>query len=215
MKLSYFTVVILLAAAFAGCSSVGRQPEASPGATGLGGGDKHPLVIITTSMGPIVVRLDAERAPISVRNFLTYVESGFYTGTVFHRVIPGFMIQGGGLEAGSLRRKSTRLPIINEYGNGLRNTRGTIAMARTSELNSATSQFYINLVDNSELDRQKYAVFGEVVIGMETVDRQPWHLQSRACCPIPKPSRYHPPARTWTGSRRRPPASAMEPRTSR
>lgn len=133
-----------------------------------------PRVALETSKGRIVVELDAARAPKTVENFLGYVESGFFDGTIFHRVIPGFMIQGGGFTAG-MDRKDTRAPIQNEASNGLSNARGTIAMARTSDPNSATAQFFINVVDNARnLDPAPgsagYAVFGKVVEGMEVVD---------------------------------------------
>jgi len=133
-----------------------------------------PRVALETSKGRIVLELDAERAPTSVENFLAYVESGFYEGTVFHRVIPGFMIQGGGFTA-ALDKKPTRAPIPNEAENGLANDRGTVAMARTGDPHSATAQFYINTVDNAPLDYPGsdgwgYAVFGKVIEGLETVD---------------------------------------------
>jgi cyclophilin family peptidyl-prolyl cis-trans isomerase len=138
---------------------------------------KRPVVVIETSAGDITVELFPDRAPITVDNFLAYVKSGFYEGTIFHRVIRGFMIQGGGVTA-DLQRKPTRPPIKNEAANGLKNTRGTIAMARTSEVDSATSQFFINTVDNAFLDHKGpdpkdygYAVFGRVIAGMEVVDR--------------------------------------------
>ena len=136
---------------------------------------KNPRVIIDTSLGKITVELNAEKAPISVKNFLQYVDDKHYDGTTFHRVIPDFMIQGGGYEAG-MKEKKTREPIKNEGGNGLRNERGTLAMARTGVPDSATSQFFINVKDNDFLDRAKardgvgYAVFGKVVEGMEVVD---------------------------------------------
>jgi cyclophilin family peptidyl-prolyl cis-trans isomerase len=117
-----------------------------------------------------------ERAPISAKNFLAYVDAGFYNGTVFHRVIPGFMIQGGGFTK-DLQKKATREPIQNEADNGLSNTKGTLSMARTSAPNSATSQFFINVADNSRLDHTGknprgwgYAVFGKVVGGMDVVE---------------------------------------------
>jgi peptidyl-prolyl cis-trans isomerase A (cyclophilin A) len=130
-----------------------------------------PRVTIETNKGNIVVELNAETTPITVRNFLSYVESGFYSGTIFHRVISGFMIQGGGFTA-DLQKKPTRAPIALEAGKGLSNERGTIAMARTSVRDSATSQFFINHRDNAQLDRMGggYAVFGHVVSGMEVVD---------------------------------------------
>ena len=132
-----------------------------------------PAVVLTTSHGDIAVELLAQESPITVENFLAYVDAGFFDGTVFHRVISGFMIQGGGMDA-DLRQKPTRAPIKNEAGNGLKNTRGTLAMARASDVNSATAQFFINLADNAFLDHGTrdfgYAVFGRVTKGMEVVD---------------------------------------------
>jgi peptidyl-prolyl cis-trans isomerase A (cyclophilin A) len=126
------------------------------------------------SLGTIVIALNREKAPLSVENFLQYVRAGHYDGTVFHRVMPNFMIQGGGYTP-ELEEKPTRPPIPNEARNGLRNSRGTVAMARTSDPNSATSQFYINVRDNHSLDfgirGAGYAVFGEVVEGMEIADQ--------------------------------------------
>jgi cyclophilin family peptidyl-prolyl cis-trans isomerase len=143
---------------------------------------KNPVVVIDTSMGAIKVELDAAKAPITVKNYLGYVDDKFYDGTIFHRVIEDFMIQGGGFEAGlkdaksandiKSKQKKTRDPIKNESGNGLSNTRGTIAMARTPALDSATAQFFINTVDNSgKLDRPRYCVFGKVIEGMDVVDK--------------------------------------------
>lgn len=140
-----------------------------------------PRVRIDTSYGAIVVELEPEVAPITVANFLQYVKDGFYTGTIFHRVIQGFMIQGGGLTE-SMAEKPTRPPILNEapqtFQAGLKNTRGTIAMARTENPQSASSQFYINTVDNPPLDHRDlspegygYCVFGHVVSGMDVVDK--------------------------------------------
>ena len=134
-----------------------------------------PKVQLKTSMGDIVVELNEAKAPKTVANFLQYVREKHYDGTVFHRVMDGFMIQGGGMDA-SLKEKPTRAPIPLEAGNGLRNDRGTIAMARTSNPNSATSQFFINVVDNEMLNAPKpdghgYAVFGRVVQGMDVVDK--------------------------------------------
>ena len=133
-----------------------------------------PVVEITTSVGVIKVALDAEKAPLTVDNFLKYVRAGFYDGTVFHRVMPGFMIQGGGMTP-DLKEKPTRPAIRNEAKNGLRNSRGTIAMARLSDPNSATAQFFINVKDNHRLDfgigGAGYAVFGAVVGGMDVVDK--------------------------------------------
>ncbi len=133
-----------------------------------------PMVVMTTSHGDITIALEAEKAPITVENFLQYVDDGFFDGTIFHRVISGFMIQGGGMEP-DMSQKSTRAPIKNEADNGLRNERGTLAMARTQVVDSATAQFFINLVDNSFLNHGSrdfgYAVFGRVVEGMDIVDK--------------------------------------------
>lgn len=136
---------------------------------------KNPVVLMETSMGNIKIQLDPQKAPISVKNFLDYVKSGFYGGTVFHRVIPGFMIQGGGFTA-EMNQKATKAPIKNEGGNGLKNDRGTIAMARTGNPDSATAQFFINVVNNDSLNRPSpdgfgYAVFGKVTEGMNVVDK--------------------------------------------
>lgn len=137
----------------------------------------EPRVKLQTSMGDILLELDAEKAPVTVNNFVEYVKSGHYDGTIFHRVISNFMIQGGGYTE-SYQKKPTRDPIRNEANNGLRNVRGTIAMARTSDPHSATAQFFINVVDNPFLDFRSqttrgwgYAVFGKVVEGMDVVDR--------------------------------------------
>jgi len=139
-------------------------------------GAGKPRVRLETTKGVIVLELEPSKAPITVNNFLDYVRAGFYDGTVFHRVIPGFMIQGGGYTA-SLERKQTGDPIVNEAANGLKNLKGTIAMARTGEVNSATAQFFINLVDNAFLDHRSktdegfgYCVFGRVVEGMQVVE---------------------------------------------
>ena len=132
-------------------------------------------VVIQTSIGDIKVELDSKNAPITTKNFVNYVNSEFYNGLVFHRVIPNFMIQGGGADE-NLNFKSVGDPIKNEATNGLKNTRGTIAMARTSAVDSATSQFFINVVDNDFLNYQSptnygYAVFGHVIEGMDVVDK--------------------------------------------
>ncbi|MBF6648294.1 peptidylprolyl isomerase [Methylobacter sp. BlB1] len=138
--------------------------------------DTQPKVKLTTTLGEIVIQLNSEKAPASSANFLTYVNEGFYNGTIFHRVIPGFMAQGGGFDT-SFNQKATHAPIKNEANNGLPNSRGTIAMARTPDPDSATAQFFINYKDNSFLNYTSptpngwgYAVFGEVVEGMEVVD---------------------------------------------
>ncbi len=133
----------------------------------------RPVVILETSKGVIEIELDEEKAPISTENFLSYVDAGFYDDTIFHRVIPDFMIQGGGMTA-DMKQKETRAPIHNEADNGLKNDRGTLAMARTSDIHSATAQFFINHKDNEFLNHGGrdfgYAVFGRVTGGMEVVD---------------------------------------------
>ncbi len=132
------------------------------------------FVTIETNYGKIVLELNAEKAPISVANFLSYVDEGFYNDTVFHRVIPQFMIQGGGFSS-DLKKKPGHAPIKNEAANGLKNLRGTIAMARTSVVDSATSEFFINHADNVPLNHKVrdygYAVFGKVITGMDVVDK--------------------------------------------
>jgi peptidyl-prolyl cis-trans isomerase B (cyclophilin B) len=137
---------------------------------------KHSMVKLHTNKGTITLELDAEKAPVTVKNFLEYVNSGFYNGTIFHRVINGFMVQGGGFEPG-MKQKATRAPIQNEAANGLKNDAYTIAMARTSDPQSATAQFFINVKDNDFLNYTSattqgygYCVFGKVVEGKEVVD---------------------------------------------
>lgn len=134
------------------------------------------MVVLTTSEGPITVELFDDKAPQTVENFMKYVNEGFYNDTIFHRVIPGFMIQGGGLTAQMVQKSDTHAPIHNEANNGLRNETGTIAMARTSDPHSATAQFFINVADNDFLNYQSpsvqgfgYCVFGKVVDGMDVV----------------------------------------------
>jgi peptidyl-prolyl cis-trans isomerase A (cyclophilin A) len=132
------------------------------------------MVKLETSMGNIVIELNEQAAPVTVKNFLGYVEESFFDGTIFHRVIPGFMIQGGGFTT-EMEQKETREPIINEAANGLKNERGTIAMARTNDPDSATSQFFINHRDNGPLNYVEngnpgYAVFGKIIEGMDVVD---------------------------------------------
>jgi len=139
---------------------------------------ENPVVVIETSMGDITVELFPDRAPKSVENFLAYVSQGFYDGTIFHRVISNFMIQGGGFTADMQKKDDTRAPIENEADNGLKNRRGTLAMARTPEIHSATAQFFINVKDNAFLDYKGpsaadfgYAVFGQVTEGLDVVDK--------------------------------------------
>jgi cyclophilin family peptidyl-prolyl cis-trans isomerase len=164
----YSALILILAQAAAPPATPAPTPAPTP--TPIAG----PVVEITTSLGVIKVALDNEKAPITVENFLKYVKAGFYDGTVFHRVMPGFMIQGGGMTP-DLKEKPTRPAIRNEAKNGLRNSRGTIAMARLTEPNSATAQFFINVKDNHRLDfgigGAGYAVFGAVVEGMDVVDK--------------------------------------------
>ncbi|TSK05319.1 MAG: peptidyl-prolyl cis-trans isomerase [Geobacter sp.] len=138
--------------------------------------EKNPVVIMETSMGTVKIELFKDKAPISVRNFLSYVKDAYYDGTVFHRVIKNFMVQGGGLDE-NMQPKKTKFAIKNEATNGLKNVRGTLAMARTAVVDSATSQFFVNVVDNAFLDhtgktpdRFGYAVFGQVIEGMEVMD---------------------------------------------
>ena len=135
-----------------------------------------PQVLLKTNKGDIKIALFQDKAPISVKNFISYADEKFFDGTIFHRVIKGFMVQGGGMTV-DMHEKSAKPPIKNEAANGLKNKRGTLAMARTPEIDSATCQFFINLVDNSFLDHQSndpekfgYAVFGKVVAGMDVVD---------------------------------------------
>jgi len=137
----------------------------------------NPKLLMRTGKGDVTLELYPDQAPETVKNFLAYVEAGFYTGTIFHRVIEGFMIQGGGFDQ-AMRKKTTRAPIKNEADNGLKNRRGTIAMARTPKPHSATAQFFINHKDNAFLDHKSkdrrgwgYAVFGKVIDGMDVVDR--------------------------------------------
>jgi len=132
------------------------------------------MIRFETTLGGFTVELDAEAAPVSSENFLSYVDDGHFDRTIFHRVIPGFMIQCGGFGA-DMAQKPTRKAITNEAGNGLRNRRGTLAMARTNDIHSATAQFFVNLADNAFLDHRPgnhgYAVFGRVVDGMDVIDR--------------------------------------------
>lgn len=164
----------LVAAGLSG--AVEAASAAADKASAKDNASKNPHVVFETNKGKIKIELFADKAPISTKNFLKYVRSGFYEGTVFHRVIPGFVIQGGGFTK-ALERKETRAPIENEADNGLKNERGTLSMARRPQVDSATSQFFINLRDNASLDHRGssprdfgYAVFGKVVEGMDVVD---------------------------------------------
>ena len=162
MKQNLLAVLIL--AVMAG-TTMGQENTAS-----------NPQVVMETSRGEIVLELYPDKAPLTVKNFLAYIDAGFYSGTVFHRVIPGFMIQGGGFSRG-MQKKPTLTPVKNEAFNGLKNDRGTIAMARTQDPHSASSQFFINTADNADLNYNGqtpsgwgYAVFGKVIEGMQVVD---------------------------------------------
>jgi peptidyl-prolyl cis-trans isomerase A (cyclophilin A) len=160
-------------ALFVSCASLGG---AVPAAAQAAQGGK-PVVTLTTTLGVIEIEVDTEKAPVSAKNFLDYVDAGFFDGTIFHRVIPDFMIQGGGFGA-DMAQKPTKAPIKNEAANGLKNDRGTVAMARTNVVDSATAQFFINLKDNAFLNHTSpdprgfgYAVFGRVTKGMDVVDK--------------------------------------------
>jgi len=153
------------------CSVLAQSPAQAPA------NPSNPVVVLETTLGDIVIELRQDRAPASVENFLAYAKTGFYDGTIFHRVLRGFMIQGGS-HTPDLESKTTRGPIRNEATNGLRNLRGTVAMARASAVRSATSGFFINVEDNSQLNHKGlmpseygYAVFGKVLEGMDVVDK--------------------------------------------
>ena len=183
-KIALIAVLSFIALTLMSTGAFGGSEGAAPGKDESGRADVQekkakaakPVVLMKTSMGDIRIELFEKEAPISVKNFLAYVEGGFFDGTIFHRVIPGFVIQGGGFTP-DMNRKTTRKPIKNEADNGLKNLRGTLSMARTNVIDSATSQFFVSLVDNSSLDHVKgdanrfgYAVFGKVSEGMDVVD---------------------------------------------
>ena len=168
----------LLAVSVSACAAQ-KEPKAetAPAAQPTTTSSSMPRVTLSTNMGDIVVELNPAKAPLSSANFIEYVQSGQYNGTIFHRVIDNFMIQGGGFDQ-NMQQKPTRAPIQNEANNGLKNTRGTIAMARTGDPHSASSQFFINVKDNAFLDHTSptpqgwgYTVFGKVVEGMDVVDK--------------------------------------------
>jgi cyclophilin family peptidyl-prolyl cis-trans isomerase len=167
------TMVVGMVMALATVAVAAEQKGETPVATTATG----PVVLMKTSQGDIKIELDREKAPATVENFLVYVNDKFYDGTIFHRVIPAFMIQGGGFDK-DMQQKKTKAPIKNEAGNGLKNLNGTIAMARTSDPNSATAQFFINTKDNAFLDHRNdtpqgygYAVFGKVIEGQDVVKK--------------------------------------------
>jgi len=167
-------VCVLLPVGLVVAAAFGQQNESPQTQPATTPSEKNPQVVMETSMGQIVIELYPDKAPVTVENFLRYVDEKHYDGTIFHRVIKRFMIQGGGYTQ-DMRDKETHAPIKNEAANGLKNKRGTLAMARTSEINSATDQFFINTQDNSFLDHGTrdygYAVFGKVVEGMDVVDK--------------------------------------------
>ena len=183
-RYSPFHLLRLTACSFALAAFAPALVSAAPAATsststseGTKAMSTNPRVKLVTNQGDMVITLDAAKAPKTVENFLTYVKEGFYNGTVFHRVIDGFMIQGGGFEPG-MKQKQTHAPIENEANNGLKNDKYTLAMARTSDPHSATAQFFINVADNGFLNHTSpsaqgwgYAVFGKVVKGTEIVDK--------------------------------------------
>ena len=163
--MSRILLVLVAAIGFAAAATAG-QPKPAAGSDNM--------VVMETSMGTIKIELFADKAPITVKNFLAYVDDKHYDGTIYHRVIKDFMIQGGGFDA-EMTQKKTKPPIINESANALMNTRGTLAMARTGDPDSATSQFFINTVDNAFLNKSGnnagYCVFARVVEGMDVVDK--------------------------------------------
>jgi peptidyl-prolyl cis-trans isomerase A (cyclophilin A) len=183
MQRTRFLLPILIVAAFAvtACKKKAEEPPVTSSESGGSKGTatpsgKNPQVVFKTSLGNFQLELFAGKAPISVKNFLAYVDSKFYDGTIFHRVMSDFMIQGGGFTP-DLQKKPTRAPIKNEADNGLSNTRGTVAMARTRMVDSATAQFFVNVKDNQRLDhagpgpRFGYTVFGRVIKGMDVVEK--------------------------------------------
>ncbi len=167
---SWLCVLLTAVVLICGCGEAAKTPKAEKKTASL----TSNIVKLKTSMGDIVIELNEQAAPVTVKNFTRYVEEGFYDGTIFHRVIHGFMIQGGGFTA-EMERKETHDPITNEASNGLSNERGTVAMARSDDPDSATAQFFINHTDNAPLDyvanaKAGYAVFGRVTEGMDVVD---------------------------------------------
>lgn len=169
--MKYLILAALLGAGAAGAETQSVSAAAAPPPPAT----SNVTVIIETSEGTMTAELDAAKAPATVKNFVAYVNAKFYDGTVFHRVIQNFMIQGGGFTA-DMQQKRTNPPIVNEGGNGLKNDRGTLAMARLSDPNSATSQFFINHVDNANLNRPSrdgygYAVFGKLTAGLDVLDK--------------------------------------------
>lgn len=175
MSTFFKTLPILFFSLMAIGVSAQPKPESTPAVTPTAApaAQPKPVVVFKTSLGELQIELFNEKAPVSVQNFLHYVDAGFYNGVIFHRVVPGFVVQGGGFDQ-EYQRKNTQPPILNESDNGEKNLRGTLSMARTGDPNSATAQFFINLIDNQQLDsvagRPGYAVFGRVIEGMKVVD---------------------------------------------
>lgn len=171
----YVLAFVLMTWSFNSRADIVRAPAKENKKAATTKNEKEPTVVISTSMGDITVKLNAEKAPITTENFLKYVDKKHFDGTIFHRVIKDFMIQGGGFTP-DMKEKETMAPIKNEANNRLSNKRGTIAMARTNDVNSATAQFFINVENNERLDYKSdaqygYAVFGEVTEGMDVVDK--------------------------------------------
>jgi cyclophilin family peptidyl-prolyl cis-trans isomerase len=166
MRLLPKSAIAVIAAALLACLAPGRAPHAD---------EANPQVKITTNMGEFVIEVRADRSPLTSANFLRYVREGFYSNTLFHRVISNFVIQGGGHDASTQNLKSAHEPVFNESGNGLQNKRGAVGLARAEGPHSGNAQFYVDLVDNPDLDpvptRWGYAVFGRIVSGMDVVDR--------------------------------------------
>ncbi|MBK9493716.1 MAG: peptidyl-prolyl cis-trans isomerase [Xanthomonadales bacterium] len=190
--LRHLTLGLSLFAAFVACADAQTEAPVAPATSASEVAlPANPRVALTTSLGQIVIEVDPVKAPKSAENFLTYVKDGHYAGTIFHRVIDNFMVQGGGFTA-DLQLKPTRPAIENEANNGLSNLRGTVSMARTNEPHSATAQFFINVVDNPRLDFVSeqnglwgYAVFGKVVEGMDVIDKIR-ALETGAQGPLPR-----------------------------
>jgi cyclophilin family peptidyl-prolyl cis-trans isomerase len=173
----WLTVFLFVAGLGASAPAPAQPPVPAAPPAALEPAPGNPVAMISTSMGDVTVELFKAQAPVSVENFIRYATDGFYEGTIFHRVVRGFVVQGGGFTPG-MDAKPTREPILNEATNGLKNVRGTLAMARTQTLRSATSQFYFNVSNNTSLDHRGlappdygYAVFGRVLSGMDVVDK--------------------------------------------
>lgn len=167
------TLALTLTVMTAANADNAQAPTEKTAATTQKNAEATPQVIFQTTLGDLKIELAPEKAPITVENFLHYVDSGFYNGVIFHRVVPGFVVQGGGFDQ-EYQKKKTQAPIANESHNGLQNLRGTLSMARTGDPNSATAQFFINLKNNHQLDGRPgqpgYAVFGRLVEGLEVID---------------------------------------------